>query len=232
MRVSAALAGVKRMIKAIAAGEDLHSFTARLVEGDDFTPYHRKLYKGVGFGKVYGGGATTLARQTGAPLDGVKAAIAAYDRVYPEIKKYGRALQRQAQFGAREVVTVSGRHLPLDRDRLYSATNYMVQSTARDLLAQAIVNIHDAGMLDYVLLPVHDELIFQAPEAEAPDVAREIGRLMNSTFRGVPIESDPDVYGASWGAGYGCKVKDGACATAGPHPHKFGVPHGEESADV
>jgi DNA polymerase-1 len=216
MRVLAALAGVKRMKEAIETGADLHSFTAALVEGiafeefmarvkagDKTASYARKLYKGVGFGKVYGGGATTLARQTGAELDGVKRAIAAYDKVYPEIKRYARELQRRAEFGKREVVTPSGRHLPLDRDRLYSATNYVVQSTARDLLAQAIVDIHEAGLFDHVLLPVHDELIVQAPAADAEGVVREIGRLMNTKFMGVAIESDPEVYGPSWGHGYG-----------------------------
>jgi DNA polymerase-1 len=245
MRVLAALADVKKMKEAIRNGDDLHSFTAALVLGiplDEFTRRlelgdqqcadARKTYKGVGFGEVFGGGATALARQTGTTAEAAQRAKAAYRAVYPEIKRFGRGLQRSAEFGAREVVTPAGRHLPLDRDRLYASVNYMVQSTARDLLAQAIVQIHEAGMLDYVLLPVHDELIIQAPEAEASDVAREIGRLMNSTFRGVPIESDPDVYGGSWGAGYGCKVKAGTCTTAGPHPHKFGVPHGGASQDV
>ncbi|MFG3715832.1 DNA polymerase [Micromonospora sp. NPDC047730] len=225
MRVLAALADVPRMKEAIANGEDLHSFTARLIEGDGFTKRHRKLYKGVGFGKVYGGGAATLSRQTGAPLDAVKRAIAAYDSVYPEIKRYSRRLMERAEFGRREVVTPSGRHLPLDRDRLYAATNYVVQSTARDLLAQAIADIFAAGLGDHLLLPVHDELIAQAPTADAEEVIREIGKAMESTFFGVRIESDPDVYGPSWGHGYGCAVKDGRCVVAGQHPKKSGVAH-------
>ncbi|WP_229398120.1 DNA polymerase [Micromonospora okii] len=225
MRVLAALADVPRMKEAIANGEDLHAFTARLIEGDGFTKRHRKLYKGVGFGKVYGGGAVTLARQTGADLDAVKRAIAAYDRVYPEIKRYSRRLMERAEFGRREVVTPSGRHLPLDRDRLYAATNYVVQSTARDLLAQAIADIFAAGLGDHLLLPVHDELIAQAPTADAEEVIREIGRAMESTFFGVRIESDPDVYGPSWGHGYGCAEKKGRCVVRESHPRKWGVRH-------
>lgn len=203
MRVLAGLADVKAMKEAIENGEDLHAFTARLVYGPDFSKFQRGLMKGVGFGKVYGGGAATLSRQTGAPIDAVKVAIAEYDRVYPEIKRYGKRLQSRAEYGKKEVITPSGRHLPLDRDRLYSATNYVVQSTARDLLAQAIVDVFDAGLGEFLLLPVHDELIVQAPEREAEEVVREIGRLMNSDFMGVPIVSDPEVYGASWGHGYG-----------------------------
>ncbi|MFI7069523.1 DNA polymerase [Micromonospora sediminicola] len=203
MRVLAALSGDETMKRAIADGVDLHSFTAERVFGPDFTKAHRKIAKAVGFGKVYGGGAATICRQTGADLASVKTALAAYDATFPGIKRYSRRLMERAEFGRREVVTPSGRHLPLDRDRLYAATNYVVQSTARDLLAQAVVDIFAAGLGDHLLLPVHDELIAQAPTGQAEEVIREIGKAMESTFYGVRIESDPEVYGPSWGHGYG-----------------------------
>ncbi|QIG58517.1 DNA polymerase I [Arthrobacter phage DrSierra] len=203
LRVLAALADVKGMKKAIADGVDLHGYTAELIYGPDFTKFHRKLSKGTGFGKVYGGGAATLARQTGADMDSVKHAIAEYDRVYPEIKRYSKKLQSRAEFGKKEVITVSGRHLPLDRDRLYSATNYVIQSTARDVLAQAIVDLFDAGLGDYLLLPIHDEILAQAPEKEAAEVAEELGRIMSGMFYGVPLSSTGEVTGRNWGAAYG-----------------------------
>jgi len=209
MRVLAALCGDETLQQAIKDGVDLHDFTARLVFGENFTKRERKVAKAIGFGKVYGGGATTISRQTGAPMAEIKGAIAAYDRTYPGIQRYSRRLQQRAQFGKKEVVTPSGRRLPLDRDRLYSATNYVVQSTARDILAQAIVDLFDAGLGDYLLLPVHDELVAQAPAAEAEDVVHEIGRIMDGDFDGIPIISDPEVYGRSWVAGYGAP-EDGA----------------------
>lgn len=207
LRVLAALADVKGMKDAIAAGEDLHGYTAKLVYGENYTKQHRKLMKGVGFGKVYGGGAPTLARQTGAPLEDVKRAVADYDRVYPEVKRYAARLQRRAEFGRREVVTVSGRHLPLDRDRLYAATNYVVQSTSRDILAQAIVDLFDAGLGDHLLLPIHDEILAQAPDEDADELARELGRVMSSTFYGVPLTSTGEVTGRSWGSAYDIPVE-------------------------
>lgn len=203
MRVLAALSGDETMRKAIADGVDLHSFTAERVFGPGFTKQHRKIAKAVGFGKVYGGGAATICRQTGADLESVKRALAAYDATFPGIKRFSRRLINRAEYGRKEVVTPTGRHLPLDRDRLYAATNYIVQSTSRDLLAQAIVDIFAAGLGDHLLLPVHDELIAQAPESDAEEVIREIGRLMESTFYGVRIESDPEVCGWSWGHKYG-----------------------------
>lgn len=203
MRVLAAVADESKMKAAIAGGQDLHDFTAEMLYGPAFTKAQRKLAKMVGFGKVFGGGATTLQRQTGAGMAEVKTAVAAYDRVFPGIKRYGKRLQNRAMFGAKEVVTPSGRILPLDRDRLYAATNYVVQSTARDLLAQALVDLEEAGLGEFLLLPVHDEVIFQAPVAEAEDVAQAIARTMESDFFGVRIEADPEVYGPTWGHGYG-----------------------------
>ncbi|MFB6726815.1 DNA polymerase [Kribbella sp. NPDC056345] len=210
MRVLAALSRDAALMAAIASGEDLHTFTARLVSGaaweymdDKARKKARKLFKAVGFGKVYGGGAVTLSRQTGAPLADVRVAVAEYDKAFPGIKAYGRRLQRGAAYGGQEVVTPFGRHLPLDRDRAYAATNYVVQSTARDLLAKALCDLDDAGLSEYVLLPVHDELVCQAPAEDARDVIHSVGRIMESTFGGVAITSEAEVYGPSWGHGYG-----------------------------
>lgn len=202
MRVLAALCEDAALVEAIKSGTDLHSFTAERVFGAGFTKQQRAIAKAIGFGKVYGGGKATIARQTGAPIDDVAEALAAYDRVFPGIKRFARKLQDRLEYGRRAIITPAGRHLPVDRDRSYSATNYLVQSTARDLLAQAIVDIHDAGLGDYLLLPIHDEVLFQAPAKDADEVAAEIGRLMASTFRGIPITTDAEVYGWHWGMGY------------------------------
>lgn len=203
MRVLAALSGDRTMTEAILSGTDLHDFTASRVFGPGFTKAQRKIAKAIGFGKVYGGGATTIQRQTGADAGAVREALAAYDATFPGIRRYAKRLQNRAEYGRREVVTPSGRHLPLDRDRLYAATNYVVQSTARDLLAQAIVDAFEAGLGDYLLLPIHDELLAQAPAAQAEEVVHEIGRVMESNFYGVPIVADPEVVGPSWGHAYG-----------------------------
>ncbi|MFF4478728.1 DNA polymerase [Streptomyces sp. NPDC001520] len=204
MRVLAALADEPVMKQAIADGRDLHGFTAELIYGPDYTSFHRKLCKGVGFGKVYGGGALTLSRQTGAPLPDVKKAIAAYDRTYRGIKRYSGHLQREARARGFVVRTPVGRRLPLDRDRVYAATNYMVQSTARDVLCQALIDMDDKGLTDYLLLPIHDEVLASAPEDVAEDVAREIADTMSMDFFGVPLDADlkDAVSGYSWGSGY------------------------------
>ena len=203
MRVLAALSKDEAMMEAILSGVDLHDYTAEKLFGKGFSKEQRKLAKGVGFGKVYGGGATTLSRQTGADYDDVMRAIRAYDETFKGVKRYSNRLQASAERGKREVVTPTGRHLPLDRDRTYAATNYVVQSTARDVLAQAVVDLFDKGLGQYTLLPIHDEVLGQAPVKEADEIVNEIRKVMERDFFGIPLAADASVYGSTWANGYG-----------------------------
>jgi DNA polymerase-1 len=206
LRVLAALGDVKNMKRAIANGEDLHSFTARMVFGENFTAKHRKISKGIAFGKVYGGGAATISRQTGAPLEDVRRAMAAYDRVYPEIKRMSNRMQREAYETGMVHVSVTGRRLPLDRDRTYAVVNYGVQSAARDCLGQSLINMEESGLLDTMRLPIHDEVLCSVPQAEAAEYARAIEKCMTFDLYGVPIEAEAEVGKRSWGSLYGADV--------------------------
>lgn len=203
MRVLAALANVNRMKVAIRDGADLHDFTASLVFGPDFTKEHRKLAKGIGFGKVYGGGATTIQRQTGAPMDEVRSALKKYDQVYPEIKRASTVWQAQARDNDYVFVSATGRRLPLDSDRLYAVVNYACQSLARDCLGQSLITMHQQGLLPYLRLMVHDEVLVSAPEDYAEELAHEVKKAMTFDLFGVPIEADAEIGGRSWGSLYG-----------------------------
>lgn len=203
LRVLAAVANVRRMKEAIAAGEDLHSFTARLVYGEHFTKAHRKIAKGIGFSKVYGGGAATTARQTGAPVADVQHAMSQYDRAYPEVKRFAKRLEAEAFSNGMVVTSATGRRLPLDRDRVYAATNYVVQSTARDCLGQALIELDKSGLTPYLRLPIHDEIVASAPLVDALEIAKEVERCMTFNLFGVPIVAEAEIGGRSWGSLYG-----------------------------
>jgi DNA polymerase-1 len=140
---------------------------------------------------------------TGANEDDVRSAMAVYDRVYPEIRRAGNRWQREARANGMVTVTVTGRRLPLDRDRAYAVTNYQVQSAARDVLGQALIEMDASGCLPYLRLPIHDEVLASAPKAEAADIAREIERCMGMTLAGVPITATAEIGGRSWGSLYG-----------------------------
>lgn len=104
------------------------------------------------------------------------------------------------------VVTPFGRRLPVDAEKAYAGVNYIVQSTARDIMGHALLRVMaDVEMEPSVLLIVHDELIGQAPVKHAEHYAKRYGELMSTTFMGVPIDASGKVYGRSWGHGYGAE---------------------------
>lgn len=208
LRVLAALADVSRMKEAIAAGEDLHGFTASLLFGADYSAQDRQVAKTVGLGKVYGGGVDKLAAQSGLSREIIATAVDTYNQVFPEIKQYGGTLEDEAGYGF--ITTWKGRRLPVEEGFLYRAVNYSIQSTSRDILAQGLLECERRGLDRHLLLPVHDELLAQAPAKEAEEVVREIAKAMTTEIKGVPITSAPSVYGRSWGSGYGCPAEQDA----------------------
>lgn len=202
MRLVAVMADIKRMKEAIANGLDLHDYTAELAYGPDFTKANRTHMKGAGFGIVYGGGATGLAPKLGLTLVQSTAVVRAYNRVYPEIKRWSMKLQREARSKNMVMRSPTGRILALDRDRVYAAINYQVQSTAADVLKNSLEALMDAGLGQHLLMPVHDEIIAQAPEADAKEVAQAIGEAMTTNAMGMDLPAEGEVYGFSWGHGY------------------------------
>jgi DNA polymerase-1 len=206
MRVLAALAGVRRMREGFVNGGgdfDIHMYTAQLIKGAGATKADRKVFKGAGFGKVYGGGVATIARQTGASETEISRAVREYDRVFPEIKRASERWQREARAQGAVTITATGRYLPLDRQRMYAVVNFQCQSVARDLLGQAMINCEAAGLLPYMKLPIHDEIVASVPRSEADDFAAEFKRCMTMELSGVPITAKPDIGGRSWGSLYG-----------------------------
>jgi DNA polymerase-1 len=203
MRIVAELANIRRMKEAILNGLDLHGYTAELAYGPGWTKQNRTHMKGAGFGIVYGGGAKGLAPKLGLSYEAAKRVVNAYSRVYPEIKRYSNKLQRDAKNNGMLLRSPTKRILMLDRGRTYAAINYMVQSTAADVLKNALEALFQEGLGDYLLMPVHDELVGQAPVNEAAEVAEAVKKTMETTLGQMLLESDAEVYGPSWGHGYG-----------------------------
>jgi len=109
--------------------------------------------------------------------------------------------------GKKLVTTASGRKIPLDGDRMYAALNYVVQSTARDVLAQALLLMDEAGIRagEHILLPVHDEVIGECDAGAYDEIAEAVGTAMTMLLHDVELPAEAELLGdgSSWGAGYG-----------------------------
>jgi len=101
------------------------------------------------------------------------------------------------------VTTDYGRRLPVELHKAYRVVNYEVQSTARDIMCDGLIAVMaDPELEPTVLLPIHDEILGQAPKDKAEYIAQRYGEVMSTTFRNVPITASGKVYGKSWGHGY------------------------------
>jgi len=214
LRVLAALSGDETMIQAFKEGADLHLMTAQAAFGPHVTKEskERKYAKTVNFGRVYGGGARTVAQQTGLDIQTAKKVVEAFDQRYPRVKQFSDQLAAMAaRYG--HVTTRTGRRLPVDPDRGYSALNYVIQSTSRDVTCRGILRLHEAGLTPHIRLPIHDEVVLSLPRDAAEEMAGQVGELMAMHMGPVHISTDPTVTGKSWGHEY-MKGPDGKLDTA------------------
>ena len=201
-RVLAALSSEPSMIRTFEQGGDLHSATAARLFGEDFTKAHRKLAKGVGFGQVYGGGADTLSRQAGVSKLEARKAMAAFNRAFPRVKRWSASLTDKVTHGEPIVTLPTNRRIPIERRFGYRATNYMIQGLAADLFKGSLLELERLGLADQLLIPVHDEIIAQAPTQEAEEFAHAVAEAMSGEFGPVPIVAEAEVIGTSWGDAY------------------------------
>lgn len=203
LRVLAALSGDQTMIQAFLDGADLHLLTAQAAwPGTEITKELRGYAKTVNFGRVYGGGAKTVAEQTGLDLKTAKMVVDGFDKAYPGVKQFSAKLQREAAESG-YVITPTGRRLPVDSGREYSALNYVIQSTSRDVTGKALIRLHEAGFTPYLRLAIHDEILASVPEPKAEWGSREIGRIMAEQMGPVFVCTEPEVGARSWGSLYG-----------------------------
>ncbi|MEU1240067.1 DNA polymerase A family protein [Micromonospora parva] len=190
LRVVAALARETKMIDVILAGGDLHQLTVdELAEsGIEIT---RDTAKMTNFLIVYGGGGRALHEQADIPLEDAQNIVATFRERYPAINDLSRAM---GQFRD-SIRTISHRRIPVTTNkqgdlRTYANINYLVQSSARDLLVDAWHRFaHEFGRGPMVWFPVHDELVLQVPEALVDQVTDEVQRCMRFDFMGVPISA-------------------------------------------
>lgn len=222
LRVVAHRAGVAPLVAAFKAGEDIHALTASQafdVPLEGMAREVRNRAKAINFGIIYGISAFGLARNLGIARGEAKAYIDAYFERYPGIRAY---MDESVGF-AREhgfVRTLFGRkiHLmgiadknPAKRSFVErQAINAPIQGTAADIIKRAMVRVpaalDAAGLTGRMLLQVHDELLFEVPDAEVEATIETMRAVMeNATLPAlqlaVPLDVDAGV-GQSWDAAH------------------------------
>ncbi len=194
LRLAAHIAEVEPLRQAFLDGQDIHATTAAQVfdipvEGMD--PMVRRKAKAINFGIIYGISPFGLANNLGIPQSEAKAYIEAYFERYPGIRDYmNRTKAECRELGF--VTTLFGRkvHMPGIRDknparRSFSeraAINAPIQGSAADIIKRAMIRVPDAlakaKLSARMLLQVHDELLFEVPEAEVEKTVELVKGVM------------------------------------------------------
>jgi DNA polymerase-1 len=194
LRIMAHLSGDKGLLKAFAAGEDIHRATAAEVFGidnDKVTNEQRRSAKAINFGLIYGMSAFGLARQLDIERGEAQSYIDLYFSRYPGVKKYmdeTRELARQQGY----VETVFSRRLYLPeiksanaQRRQYAertAINAPMQGTAADIIKRAMIDIDSLITKDKLdmkmIMQVHDELVFEVASKKTDQYVDIIRKAM------------------------------------------------------
>lgn len=214
-RLTAAFSGDQQLIQlfndADASGGDVFTSIMRQVYADDSltkSDPRRKLIKGVVYGKLYGAGVDKMAVTAGVSTPQMKEVVDAFDSNYPGVRDLQRSIEdagtrRIQSEGQGYVNTRTGRRLPCDEDRVYSLTNYLIQATAAEVFKQNLIKLDQADLTEYLIVPVHDEIVLQAPRDEAPEVMRAVQECMTTTEGwSVPLTAGVDGPLENWGSKY------------------------------
>lgn len=214
LRVLAHIAGDEKLIEAFQEGLDIHTRTAMEVfhvEADEVTDNMRRHAKAVNFGIVYGISDYGLSQSLNITRKEASQFIDRYLKSYPGVKEYMDEIVRDAkEKGYVSTLLQRRRYLPEITSRNFNirsfaertAMNTPIQGSAADIIKKAMLDMAERmkqeKLKSRLLLQVHDELIFEAPEEEIEKLKHIVPDVMeNAVDLKVPIKVDY-AYGPTW----------------------------------
>jgi DNA polymerase I len=213
LRVLAHLAEDETLIAAFTRGDDIHDQTALKVFGaESGLSKHelRRRAKIINYALLYGKTAFSLAKDIGVTPQAAQAFIDAYFAGFPQVRGFidrtleaGRATGIvKTLYGRRRLVPeLNSRNGQIRSGAERYAVNMPIQGTAADIMKRAMIDVHAALAgrdSARMILTVHDELLFEVPEAEAEEFAEVVrDRMQSAAALKVPLDVDVGI-GQNW----------------------------------
>ncbi|ADZ52128.1 DNA polymerase I [Helicobacter pylori] len=202
LRLLAHFSQDKDLMEAFLKGRDIHLETSKALFGEDLAKEKRSIAKSINFGLVYGMGSKKLSETLSIPLSEAKSYIEAYFKRFPSIKDYLNGM-REEILKTSKAFTLLGRYRVFDfngvndyvkGNYLREGVNAIFQGSASDLLKLGMLKVSERFKNNpsvRLLLQVHDELIFEIEEKNAPELQQEIQRILNDEVYPlrVPLET-------------------------------------------
>jgi DNA polymerase-1 len=211
LRLLAHIANEPVLKEIFRRGEDVHTATAEAILGGKTDPGTRSKAKMVNYGIVYGLSAFGLADRLQIEKEEAQQFIDAYLERFPKVKQFIEETIAQATTEG-HVATLFGRirRVPELRSRQFQtrslgerlAVNMVIQGTAADIIKVAMVrardSLRDASLETRLVLQIHDELLFEGPEAEVEQASEIVrGDMIRAFEMDPPLEVDVGV-GDNW----------------------------------
>jgi DNA polymerase I len=211
LRLLAHIAGEPALKEIFRRGEDVHTATAEAILGGKTDPGTRSKAKMVNYGIVYGLSAFGLADRLQIDQEEAQQFIDAYLERFPKVKQFiDDTIERAREEGYVSTLFGRIRRVPELRSRQFQtrslgerlAVNMVIQGTAADIMKVAMVGCRDklraAGLSTKLVLQIHDELLFEAPESEVEQACEIVRNEMAAAFAmDPPLEVDVGV-GENW----------------------------------
>ncbi|WP_120925652.1 DNA polymerase I [Helicobacter pylori] len=202
LRLLAHFSQDKDLMDAFLKGRDIHLETSKALFGEDLAKEKRSIAKSINFGLVYGMGSKKLSETLNIPLNEAKSYIEAYFKRFPSIKDYLNRM-REEILKTSKAFTLLGRYRVFDfngvndyvkGNYLREGVNAIFQGSASDLLKLGMLKVSERFKNNpsvRLLLQVHDELIFEIEEKNAPELQQEIQGILNDEVYPlrVPLET-------------------------------------------
>jgi DNA polymerase I len=214
LRIMAHFSQDEGLLKAFAAGEDIHRATASEifgVEREAVNSEQRRYAKVINFGLIYGMSAFGLAQNLNIERGAAQTYIERYFARYPGVRDYMQSTRETAKRQG-YVETLFGRRLwvpeinsPNGQRRQgaeRAAINAPMQGTAADLIKLAMIAVHGRliaqKLSTKIIMQVHDELVLEVPETELDLIKQQLPLLMGGVAKlDVPLLVEVGI-GSNW----------------------------------
>lgn len=202
MRGLAIFSNDRGLQDAFRAPEDFFVTIAREIFQDPWltkSDPRRSPTKGTMYAKVYGAGIARQAATAGVEVEQIAFINRMLNARYPGIERFITEVHKIAlQFGYVQCPLTGRRHYA-DPGKEYALVNYLIQGWAAALFKMKQLELHNAGLGQYMILPVHDEIILDVPVHLAEEIAHTLVKIMNDyTSFSVPITASVSI-GERWG---------------------------------
>ena len=168
----------------------------------------RGLIKSMIYGRLYGAGVAKQALTAGVPENIMKTVVNQFDARFPGMTGFQQKIEdvgmrRLKAEGQGYVHTWTGRRLPCDEDRVYTLLNYLAQGGAAEIFKANLVKLDQAELTELLIVPVHDEIVLNAPRNDVEEIKRIVKECMTTTEGwAVPLTAGIDGPMENWGEKY------------------------------